>query len=117
MESDKCKVLAMPFRILDKIAIFNPLLAMKMKGGFASCIIHNIRKERPKWLPKPVDPPPATTPIHVKEHAKEHEKEHEKNMKKKKMELVEKKISIICPLKSTIKDLQRNNIIQKTPSS
>ena len=82
VESDKCKVLAMPFRILDKIPIFNPLLAMKMKGGFASCIIHNIRKERPKWLPKPVDPPPATTPIHVKEHAKEHEKEHEKISKK-----------------------------------
>ena len=72
----------MPFRILDKIPIFNPLLAMKMKGGFASCIIHNIRKERPKWLPKPVDPLPATTPIHVKEHAKEHEKEHEKISKK-----------------------------------
>ena len=52
VESKKCKILSMPFHVLDKMSVFNPLLAMKLKGGFASCIIHELRKERPSWLPK-----------------------------------------------------------------
>jgi hypothetical protein len=52
VESEQCKILSMPLHTLDQMSVFNPLLAMKIKGGFAACIIHELRKERPSWLPK-----------------------------------------------------------------
>ena len=52
VESEQCKILSMPLYTLDQMSVFNPSLAMKIKGGLAACIIHELRKERPSWLPK-----------------------------------------------------------------